>query len=208
MPIMRGWRQRTAPGARNEASTWNWLSHPIRELNGRHVRCRRLGRIKPRRGAHGRSLGMRDRHRQPPRRESQDLMRVELEQATGHVGHRFTALPPERLDPQPDRRNASLALNESGRAADQYGPRGALVDGRALAAALKAGRARRRADSMFCRKSRRRDDDPCLDPAIPNLIVTPQAAWAAAREARQRCLDEMAANIRDFATGGRRSRVV
>jgi lactate dehydrogenase-like 2-hydroxyacid dehydrogenase len=40
-----------------------------------------------------------------------------------------------------------------------------------------------------------------------NGIVTPHVAWAA-REARQRCLDEMAANIRDFLAGGRRSRVV
>jgi hypothetical protein len=31
-------------------------------------------------------------------------------------------------------------------------------------------------------------------------------AWVA-QEARQRCLNEMAANIRDFLAGGRRSRV-
>jgi glycerate dehydrogenase len=37
--------------------------------------------------------------------------------------------------------------------------------------------------------------------------VTPHIAWAA-REARQRCIDEMAANIRDFRVGGRRGRVV
>jgi glycerate dehydrogenase len=39
------------------------------------------------------------------------------------------------------------------------------------------------------------------------LIVTPHIAWAA-RGARQRCLDEMAANIQDFLRGGRRGRVV
>jgi glycerate dehydrogenase len=46
-----------------------------------------------------------------------------------------------------------------------------------------------------------------MDRGIPNLIVTPHIAWAAF-EARQRCLDEMAANIRDFMVGGRRGRVV
>jgi glycerate dehydrogenase len=51
------------------------------------------------------------------------------------------------------------------------------------------------------------DGEPLLEPGIPNLIVTPHVAWAA-QEARQRCLDEMAANIRDFLAGGRRSRVV
>jgi glycerate dehydrogenase len=51
------------------------------------------------------------------------------------------------------------------------------------------------------------DGDPLLDPTIPNLLVTPHIAWAA-REARQRCLDDMAASIRDYLRGGRRARVV
>jgi glycerate dehydrogenase len=51
------------------------------------------------------------------------------------------------------------------------------------------------------------DGDPLLDSHIPNLLVTPHIAWAA-REARQRCIDEMAANIHDFRSGGRRGRVV
>ena len=51
------------------------------------------------------------------------------------------------------------------------------------------------------------DGNPLLAPDIPNLIVTPHVAWAA-REARQRCLDEMAANVEDFARGGHRGRVV
>jgi glycerate dehydrogenase len=50
------------------------------------------------------------------------------------------------------------------------------------------------------------DGDPLLDPHIPNLIVTPHVAWAA-REARQRSVDEIAANIRSFLQGGRRGRV-
>ena len=50
------------------------------------------------------------------------------------------------------------------------------------------------------------DGNPLLDPEIPNLIVTPHVAWGA-REARQRCLDEMATNIREFLNGGRRMRV-
>lgn len=83
--------------------------------------------------------------------------------------------------------------------------RGALVDGAALAGALKAGRLGGAGIDVLAQEPPR-IDDPLLDPAIPNLLVTPHVAWAA-REARQRCLDEMAANIRDFARGGRRSRV-
>ncbi len=40
----------------------------------------------------------------------------------------------------------------------------------------------------------------------PNLIVTPHVAWAAV-EARQRAVDQVAANITDFLAGGRRGRV-
>jgi len=83
--------------------------------------------------------------------------------------------------------------------------RGGLVDGHALAAALKAGRLGGAGIDVLPREPPR-GDDPLLDPAIPNLIVTPHVAWAA-REARQRCLNEMAANIKDFVGGGRRSRV-
>jgi len=84
--------------------------------------------------------------------------------------------------------------------------RGALVDGHALAAALKAGRLGGAGIDVLAHEPPP-EDDPLLDPKIPNLILTPHVAWAA-REARQRCLDEMAANIQDFARGGRRSRVV
>ena len=84
--------------------------------------------------------------------------------------------------------------------------RGALVDGHALAAALKEGRLAGAGIDVLPNEPPL-EGDPLLDSAIPNLILTPHVAWAA-REARQRCLDEMAANIKDFREGGRRSRVV
>jgi glycerate dehydrogenase len=84
--------------------------------------------------------------------------------------------------------------------------RGALVDAQALAAALRAGRLGGAGIDVLSQEPPV-DGNPLLDPGIPNLIVTPHIAWAA-REARQRCLDEMAANIQDFLRGGRRGRVV
>jgi glycerate dehydrogenase len=83
--------------------------------------------------------------------------------------------------------------------------RGGLVDSRALAEALKARRLAGAGLDVLAREPPPLDD-PLLDPEVPNLLVTPHVAWAA-REARQRCLDEMAANIRDFRSGGRRGRV-
>jgi glycerate dehydrogenase len=84
--------------------------------------------------------------------------------------------------------------------------RGALVDSAALADALRAGRLGGAAVDVLPQEPPV-DGDPLLACDIPNLIVTPHVAWAA-REARQRCLDEMAANVEDFRRGGRRGRVV
>ena len=84
--------------------------------------------------------------------------------------------------------------------------RGALVDGSALAAALRAGRLGGAAIDVLPQEPPV-DGDPLLAGNIPNLIVTPHVAWAA-REARQRCIDEMGANVEDFLRGGRRGRVV
>jgi glycerate dehydrogenase len=84
--------------------------------------------------------------------------------------------------------------------------RGALVDSAALAAALRAGRLGGAGIDVLPREPPV-DGDPLLAGDIPNLLVTPHVAWAA-REARQRCVDEMAANVEDFLRGGRRGRVV
>ncbi len=84
--------------------------------------------------------------------------------------------------------------------------RGALVDSQALADALRAGRLGGAAIDVLPQEPPV-DGNPLLAGDIPNLIVTPHVAWAA-REARQRCLDEMAANVEDFRRGGHRHRVV
>jgi glycerate dehydrogenase len=84
--------------------------------------------------------------------------------------------------------------------------RGGLVDAAALADALRARRLGGAAIDVLVQEPPV-DGNPLLAPDIPNLLVTPHVAWAA-REARQRCLDEMAANVEDFLRGGHRGRVV
>ena len=49
-------------------------------------------------------------------------------------------------------------------------------------------------------------DNPLLDPALPNCLVTPHIAWAAL-EARQRAIAEIAANITAWRASKRRNRV-
>ena len=83
--------------------------------------------------------------------------------------------------------------------------RGALVDVAALAEALRARRLGGAAIDVLPEEPPV-DGSPLFAPDLPNLIVTPHMAWAA-RESRQRCLDELAANIEDWRRGGTRGRV-
>lgn len=83
--------------------------------------------------------------------------------------------------------------------------RGALVDAAALATALRAHRLGGAGIDVL-EQEPPTDGNPLLAPGIPNLIVTPHTAWAA-RESRQRCLDELAANVAAFLHGERRNRV-
>lgn len=84
--------------------------------------------------------------------------------------------------------------------------RGALIDVQALAEALRTGTIAGAAIDVLPQEPPV-DGSPLFAPDLPNLIVTPHTAWAA-RESRQRCLDEMAANVADFIAGGNRGRVV
>ncbi len=83
--------------------------------------------------------------------------------------------------------------------------RGALVDAPALADALRKRRLGGAGIDVLEREPPP-PDHPLFDPSIPNLIVTPHIAWAA-RESRQRCLDELALNVEAFLSGTRRNRV-
>jgi glycerate dehydrogenase len=83
--------------------------------------------------------------------------------------------------------------------------RGGLVDPAALLAALQAG-ALGGAGIDVLAEEPPIHGHPLLDARLPNLIVTPHIAWAA-RESRQRALDEVVSNIRDFLSGGQRNRV-
>jgi glycerate dehydrogenase len=190
-------------GSWNENELLTVLSYPLRELDGRIFGVVGWGELGRGAARVAEAFGMRvviaNRRGESARPERVELQRLlatsdivslhcPLNDSTrGLIGARELELM------KPD----ALLINTA---------RGALVDGHALAAALRAGRLGGAGIDVLPQEPPR-DDDPLLDPDIPNLLLTPHVAWAA-REARQRCLDEMAANIRDFASGGRRSRVV
>ncbi len=83
--------------------------------------------------------------------------------------------------------------------------RGGIVDEEALVAALRAGTLGGAGFDVLTVEPPR-DGNPLLDPDIPNLIVTPHIAWAA-RESRQRLIDQVAENIERFRAGDPRNRV-
>lgn len=187
--------------ARDEAGTV--FSQPIRELNGRIFGVVGWGELGRGAARVAETFGMRvaiaNRPGEPPEPSRMNLdellakadivsLHCPLTDATrGLIGARELALM----------KSDALLINTA---------RGALIDSAALAAALKAGKLGGAGIDVL-RQEPPVDGDPLLDSQIPNLLVTPHIAWAA-REARQRCIDEMAANIRDFRSGGRRGRVV
>jgi glycerate dehydrogenase len=190
-------------GAWQRGDQFCLLDYPIRELAGRRlgiVGHGALGRGVAR--AAGLALGMEvlvanrpGGARQPGRLDLDDLLpRVDVlslhcpltPQTAGMIG------TPQLAHMKPD----ALLVNTA---------RGALVDSQALADALCGGRLGGAAIDVLPQEPPTRGN-PLLAPDIPNLIVTPHIAWAA-REARQRCLDEMAANVEDYQRGGHRGRV-
>jgi len=84
--------------------------------------------------------------------------------------------------------------------------RGGLVDIGALAEALRNRRLGGAAIDVLPVEPPV-EGSPLFAPDLDNLIVTPHTAWAAV-ESRQRCLDEVAANVADWRAGGTRHRVV
>lgn len=83
--------------------------------------------------------------------------------------------------------------------------RGGIVDEVALAAALRQGKLGGAGVDVLSQEPPAQGN-PLLAEDVPNLIVTPHIAWAS-REARQRLVDEVAANIRAFFAGEARHRV-
>jgi len=84
--------------------------------------------------------------------------------------------------------------------------RGGLVDSEALVEALRSGTIAAAAIDVLPNEPPVHGD-PLLEYRGDNLLVTPHIAWGTI-EARQRAIDEVAANARAFLAGERKNRVV
>jgi len=198
-----GYHQAVRDGAWARSDQFCLLDYPIRELQGRIlgiVGYGELGRgVAGVAAAFGMEVLVAERPGGPPRdgrvplREL--LPRVDVlslhcpltDNTRGLIGAAELALM------KPD----ALLINTA---------RGGIVDEAALAHALRTGTIGAAAiDVLTCEPPR--EGNPLLDPALPNLVVTPHVAWAS-REARQRLVVEVARNIAAFAAGQTRNRLV
>ena len=189
-------------GAWKRAPQFTLLDYPIRELAGK-----RFGIVGY--GNSGRAVG----------RVAEALGMSVLVAARNKDDKRQGRLPLEELLPAVDVLSIHVPLLPETR--DLIGPkeltlmkpdavlincaRGGVVDERALASVLKAGRLAGAAVDVLSEEPPLHGN-PLLEPGIPNLIVTPHIGWSS-REARQRVVMEMALNIAAFQKGELRNRV-
>ena len=190
-------------GAWRKSPQFCMLDYPIRELRGRTLGIVGYGELGSAVGRMGEAFGMHvlvaNRPGAAPRDGRVDLTLL-LEQADVLSLH--CPLTPQttgllglaelrRMKPD------ALVINTA---------RGGLIDSNALAVQLRAG-ALGGAGIDVLPQEPPTDGNVLVDEDVPNLILTPHIAWAAT-ESRQRALDEITANIRDFLNGGQRGRVV
>lgn len=110
---------------------------------------------------------------------------------TAHTRHLISQPELELMQPQ------ALLVNCS---------RGGLVDARALAAALKAGRIGGAGIDVL-ETEPPPGDNPLLQPGLPNLIVTPHVAWLSTRSL-QELTRQVVTNLEQFVAGAVCNRVV
>ncbi len=198
------YHNRLLSGAWSRSPTFTLLDYPIAELQGQTLAIIGYGTLGRAVAAQARQWGMtvliseRRGHR-APRRE-----RIEFEAALARADivslHApLTGATRGLIDTTALRlmRPGALLINTA---------RGALVDEQALAQALRRGHLGGAGLDVLSAEPPPADH-PLLDARLPNCIVTPHIAWAA-REARQRAIEQIGMNIADYLAGGSRNRLV
>jgi glycerate dehydrogenase len=189
-------------GAWERADQFTMLELPIRELAGRTLGIVGYGTLGRAVARVGEAFGMRvlvaNRAGAPPAVGRVDLTELLARVDVLSLHCPITAETRHLIDAgalalmKPD----AVLINSS---------RGGLVDAAALASALREGRIGGAAIDVLDEEPPVRGN-PLLAPDLTNLIVTPHTAWAA-KQSRQRALDELAANVEAFLRGEARNRV-
>lgn len=197
------YRQLLQDGAWERSPHFCLLDFPSRELNRRTLGIVGYGKLGQAVGAVGQAFGMRVIAVRSVRDGAATVDRLPFRELLGvaDVLSLHCPLTPEtrhliNRDALARMRPDALLINTA---------RGDLVDSTALLDALAGGRLGGAGIDVLDHEPPAAGH-PLLEARLPNLIVTPHIAWAA-REARQRALDEVVSNVRDFLSGGHRNRV-
>jgi len=210
---MREYQDLLLDGAWKTSPQFCLLDYPIRELAGKTLGIVGLGNLGRGVAAVGQTFGMEVIAAQRPYRSDRPAAGVQKTEGIRRLSFRELLQQSDVVSLHCPLTDATLNLIDTG-ALEIMRPdallintaRGGLVDPCALLDALRheviAG-----AGIDVLAQEPPVDGNPLIETALPNLIVTPHIAWAA-REARQRALDAVVANIRAFLQGGRENRVV
>ena len=189
------YRQAVRDGAWQRSSQFCLLDYPIGELSGRTLGILGYGELGQAVGRLAEAFGMRVLVGALPGREqagrpalAELLPQIDVlslhcpltEQTRDLIGAQQLALM----------KVGSLLINTG---------RGGLVNETALAAALRSGHLGGAACDVLSVEPPA-EGNPLLDDTLPNLVITPHSAWGS-REARQRIVGQLEANLCSFIAG-------
>jgi glycerate dehydrogenase len=193
---LKGYQTVVNAGAWQRGNTFALFDFPIRELTGKTLGIVGYGSLGRGVADVGRAFGMEVLIAARPGAPAENRIAVDalLEQADVLSLHcpltdsnRHMIGKSELASMKPD----ALLINTA---------RGALIDSAALVEALRSGGIGGAGIDVLATEPPT-DEEPLLAADIPNLILTPHIAWTAS-ESRQRTLDQVAENVKDFLDGG------
>ncbi len=199
---LKGYQTVVSAGAWQRSNTFALFDFPIRELTGKTLGIVGYGSLGRGVADVGRAFGMEVLIAARPGAPAENRIALDalLEQADVLSLHcpltdsnRHMIGKSELASMKPD----ALLINTA---------RGALIDSAALVEALRSGGIGGAGIDVLATEPPT-DEEPLLAADIPNLILTPHIAWTAS-ESRQRTLDQVAENVKDFLGGGELRRLV
>jgi glycerate dehydrogenase len=199
---LKGYQTVVSAGAWQRSNTFALFDFPIRELTGKTLGIVGYGSLGRGVADVGRAFGMEVLIAARPGAPAENRIALDalLEQADVLSLHcpltdsnRHMIGKSELASMKPD----ALLINTA---------RGALIDSAALVEALRSGGIGGAGLDVLATEPPS-DEEPLLAADIPNLILTPHIAWTAS-ESRQRTLDQVAENVKDFLGGGELRRLV
>lgn len=193
---LKGYQTVVNAGAWQRSNTFALFDFPIRELTGKTLGIVGYGSLGRGVADVGRAFGMAVLIAARPGAPAENRIAIDalLEQADVLSLHcpltdsnRHMIGKSELASMKPD----ALLINTA---------RGALIDSAALVEALRSGGIGGAGIDVLATEPPT-DEEPLLAADIPNLILTPHIAWTAS-ESRQRTLDQVAENVKDFLDSG------